>query len=154
MKYTAGRTILYPLSSILVFAVSGCAALGVAAYKLAPAATIKPKYTNLTNQTVGVMVWTDQGIRIEWPKLQLDLATSIDHKLKEQTTDAKGKPKAKTLLGATYPVQPGSIVRYQMDHPEVEAMAIADVAPRLGVSRLIYVEIEDFATRSEQAADL
>jgi hypothetical protein len=28
------------------------------------------------------------------------------------------------------------------------------VAPRLGVSRLIYVEVEDFATRSNMALDL
>jgi hypothetical protein len=133
---------------------AGCAILGVAAYKLKPPETIKPKYTNLVNQTVGVMIWVDRGIRIDWPTLQIDLANGIDHKLKEQTLDAKGKPKAKTLLGVTYPVQPGSIARYQMDHPEVEAMTVAEVAPKLGVSRLIYVEVEDFATRSDMAVDL
>src|SRR5437867_11282410 len=132
MSSFVGRAILYPLSSILVFLLAGCAALGVAAYKLKPAETIKPKYTNLVNQSVGVMIWVERGIRIDWPSLQIDLANGIDHKLKEQTTDAKGKPKAKTLAGVTYPVQPGSIARYQMDHPEVEAMPVAEVAPKLG----------------------
>src|SRR5437763_890065 len=82
--------ILLPSSFILL--PSGCALLGVAAYKLTSAQTVKPKYTNLANQTVGVMVWADRGIRIDWPTLQLDLANSIDKKLKEQTTDEKGKP--------------------------------------------------------------
>jgi hypothetical protein len=133
---------------------SGCVALGVLAYKLKPPETIHPKYTNLVNQSVGVMVWADRGIRIDWPTLQLDLANSVDHKLKEQTVDAKGKPKAKTMLGVTYPYPPASIVRYMQDHPDVEALPIVDVAPRLGVTRLIYVELEDFATRSDQAVEL
>src|SRR5439155_1767585 len=99
-------------------------------------------------------VWADRGIRIDWPTLRLDLANAVQQKLKEQTLDEKGKPKAKTLLGVTYPVQPASIVRYQEDHPEAEAMPITDVAPKLGVGRLIYVELEDFATRADQAVEL
>jgi hypothetical protein len=124
------------------------------AYKLAPPPTIQPKYTNMAGQTIGVMVWADRGIRIDWPTLQIDLANSIDKKLKEQTKDAKGKDKAKSLIGSTYPVQPASILRYQKDYPEVEAMPITEVAPKFGVSRLIYVEVEDFATRSAQAVEL
>jgi hypothetical protein len=148
------RPLALPLSLIVFPLVAGCTVLGVAAYKLKPPETIHPKYTNLVNQTVGVMVWADRGTRIEFPMLRLDLANAIDHKLKEQTLDEKGKPKAKTLLGVTYPVQPASIVRYQEDHPEAEALTITDVAPALGVSRLIYVEMEDFATRSDQAVEL
>src|SRR6185436_19278216 len=78
----------------------------------------------------------------------------IDHKLHEQTLDEKGKPKAKTLVGVTYPYPPASFVRYQQDHPETEAMTITDFAARLGVNRLIYVELEDFVTRAAQAVDL
>ena len=67
----------------------------------------------------------------------------------------KGKGReAKTLVGTSFPVLPASIVRYQKDHPEIEAMPITEVAPRLGVSRLIYVELEDFATRSDQSLAL
>jgi len=105
----------------------GCTILGVAAYKLKPPETIKPKYTNLVNQTVGVMVWADQGVRIEWPTLQLDIANGIDHKIRAQTVDDKGKPKAKSLLGVAYPYPPASFVRYQQDHPETQAMSITDL---------------------------
>src|SRR5256885_8652398 len=142
------RSFHLPFTIFLLPFLAGCAALGVAAYKLEPPETIRPKYANLVNQSVGVMVWADRGIRIDWPTLRLDLANAIQQKLKEQTLDEKGKPKAKTLLGVTYPVQPASIVRYQEDHPEVEAMPITDFAPKLGVGRLIYVELEDFATRA------
>src|SRR5881394_994935 len=71
----------------------GCALLGVAAYKLKPPDTIKPQYMNLVNQRVGVMVWADRGLRIDWPALQLDLGNGIDQKLHAQTLDEKGKPK-------------------------------------------------------------
>src|SRR5437763_1545651 len=114
---------------------SGCTILSVAAYKLKPPETIHPKYTNLVNQTVGVMVWADRGIRIDWPTLQLDVANGVDKKLQETPKDSKGVPKAKTLIGVEFPVQPAAIARYQRDHPEVEAMAITDVAPPAGVSR-------------------
>ena len=140
-------SVLSPQSSVLLLLLlSGCAALGVAAHALPPPMQ-HPKYTGLANQSIGVMVWADRGIQIDWPTLQVDLANAIQKRLVEQ-------PKAKTLLGATYPVQPASIVRYQRDHPEIEAMQIVDVAPKLGVSRLIYVELEDFATRSDMAVEL
>jgi hypothetical protein len=41
-----------------------------------------------------------------------------------------------------------------MDHPELDGLPIADIAPKLGVSRLIYIEIENFNTRSDQSVDL
>lgn len=136
--------------SFVVIALGGCGILGVAAYKLTPPPTIKPKYTGLVNQSIGVMVFADRGVRIDWPGAQLDLANSIQAKLKEQ----QEKNKQKTLAGASFPVLPASIVRYQRDYPEIEAMTITDVAPRLGVQRLIYVELEDFATRADASIQL
>jgi hypothetical protein len=135
--------LLLPWSLILS---SGCAALGVVAYKLTPPPTIHPEYTGLKGQSVGVMVWADPGIRIDWPNLQLDLANAIQNKLKES--------KKKEIEGATFPVLPASIVRYQRDHPQIEAQHVTEVAPKLNVSRLIYLELEDFATRSDMSVDL
>ena len=137
--------------SFLVFLLSflqGCTLLGVAAYKLKPPETVQPKYMGLENRSTGVMVWADRGLRIDWPTIQLDLANTVQKKL---TDFQKGKGReAKTLIGTSFPVMPASIVRYQKDHPEIEAMPITEIAPRLGVKRLIYVELEDFATRSDQ----
>ena len=130
----------------------GCTLLGVAAYKLKPPETVQPKYMGLENQSTGVMVWADRGLRIDWPMIQLDLANTVQKKL---TDFQKGKGReSKTLVGTTFPVLPASIVRYQKDHPEIEAMPVTDIAPRLGVRRLIYVELDDFTTRSDQQVAL
>ena len=148
------RAILYSLLGVIACSAAGCAAIGLAAYKLTPPETIKPQYTNLVNQTVGVMVWADRGIRIDWPTLQLDLANNIQKKLQAIQTDKDEKKNALPLTGTTFPYPAASIVRYQRDHPELEALPVGDVAPRLGVSRLIYVEVQTFATRSDMSVDL
>lgn len=137
---------------VLLLALPGCTILGVAAHKLKPPETVQPQYMGLENQSIGVMVWADRGLRIDWPSIQLDLASTVQKQLQD-FQKAKGR-EAKTLEGTTFPVLPASIVRYQKDHPEIEAMPITDIAPRLGVNRLIYVELEDFATRSDQSVAL
>ncbi len=125
----------------------GCVALGFAAHAMPPA-TVLPTYTGLTGKSVGVMVWADRGVQIDFPTIQVDLANAIQSRLE------KAPPKTKQLKGTTFPVNPASIVRYQEDHPEIEGAPIASVAPRLGVDRLIYVEIETFSTRSDFSVDL
>jgi hypothetical protein len=93
------------------------------------------------------MVWADPGLRMDWgQRLQTDLALSVQNKL--------ATSKADEVKGTTFPDDPRSIVQYQQDYPQVEAMDILKVAPKLGVSRLIYIEIEQFTTRSSQAVDL
>src|SRR5688572_33444626 len=146
MTRTLRRSLFILLPSSFILLLSGCQILGVAAYKLKPPETIQPKYMGLENQSTGVMVWADRGLRIDWPTIQLDLANTVQKKL---TDFQKAKKReSKTLGGTSFPVLPASIVRYQRDFPEIEAMPITDVAPRLQVSRLIYVELEDFSTRS------
>jgi hypothetical protein len=98
---------------------------------------------------VGVMVWADRGVRIDYPGMQLDTASGIQNKL-----ELAQKEQIKDLEGTKFPVKPASIVRYQMDHPEIEALKLTDVAPKLGVNRLIYIEIEDFATRPHPGVEL
>src|SRR5215207_4780332 len=148
MTGTLRRSLFILLPSSFILLLSGCHIIGVAAYKLKPPETVQPKYMGLENQSTGVMVWADRGLRIDWPTIQLDLANSVQKKLIDFQ---KGKGReSKTLGGTSFPVLPASIVRYQKDHPEIEAMPITDIAPRLGAKRLIYVELEDFATRSDQ----
>jgi hypothetical protein len=135
-----------PLLLILcaVPALSGCVALGVVAGKMPPP-TILPKY-NLGGQSVGILVWADRGVTIDWPTLQLDLGNAIERHL--------ATSKDKEMLGATFPVHPASILRWQEDHPESEGSPITMIAPRLTVSRLIYVELDHFSTRSNLSVDL
>ena len=140
MSRPPARAVLCPLFCFLVLSLNGCELIGVAAYKLKPPETIQPKYMGLEHQTVGVMGWADQGLRIEWSPLQVDLANAIQTKLTE--FQKAGKRESKTLVGTSFPVLPNSIIRYQRDHPEIDAMPIEEVAPKLTVNRLIFVELQ------------
>lgn len=127
----------------------GCAVLGVLAHA-APPPTIGAKYKGLSKQTVGVMVWTDRGMAIDWPNLQLNLSQSIQTRL--QNT-ARKNDHPKELEGAQM-VAAESVVRFQHDHPETETEAITDVAPRMNLTRLIYLEVEKFETRPAESVEL
>ena len=106
----------------------------------------KAAYPGLAGQSVGVMVWADQGVLIDWGTVQLDLANAIQNQLQQS--------QAEEVKGVSYPVEPRSIVKYQRDHPAVGTMPVTDIAPNLGVSRLIYVELAQFRTRSEMELEL
>lgn len=155
------RALFILLPSCFILILSGCQILGVAAQALPPP-TIVPQYQGLGGQTVGVMVWADRGMRIEWELIQLELANVIHAKLNAIANppappgkDKKApRTKVKELEGTTFPVIPASIVRFQQDHPEIEGQPITEVAPRLGVTRLIYVELEEFATRPDGGVEL
>ncbi|MGB7159197.1 MAG: hypothetical protein WBD40_14105 [Tepidisphaeraceae bacterium] len=140
---------LLPSSFILIL--SGCQLLGVVSQALPPP-TVVPQYQGLAGKSLGVMVWADRGTRIEYEWIQLDLANSIQTKLQQTAADKKAK--VKELKGTTFPVLPRSIIRFQQDNSEIEGQVITEVAPRLGLQRLIYVEIEDFATRPDGAVEL
>lgn len=133
--------------SLLLLPLSSCQLIGVVSHAI-PRYT-EPKYTGFAGQSIGIMVWSDTGVKIDWPSLSLDTANSLNLKLQEAQTG-----KQELLKDSTFPVLPASIVRYQMDHPEIEISDIAQVAPKLGVTRLIYIEVEDFATRASDSVDL
>jgi hypothetical protein len=143
----AGFTVallLCVLHSAFCVSLPGCALIGVAANAV-PQYT-KAKYTGLQNQSIGVMVWADRGVLIDWETIQIDLANSIQAKLEAS--------KADDLKGAKFAWRPASVVRYQRDHPGIEALPITDIAAQLPFTRLIYIEVESFRTRSETALEL
>ena len=145
------RTILLSFACLLLPSLlAGCQLLGVVSQAMPM--TVDAQYKKLAGERVGVMVWADRGMRIEWEFIQLDLANSIHAKLQQTATNKKAK--VRELEGTKFPVIPASIIRFQQDHPEIDGQPITEVAPRLGVSRLIYVEIEEFATRPDGSVEL
>lgn len=141
-------SILYPLSSILILLLStGCEFPGAIAGKLLPGETIHPKYVGLAGQSIGVMVWTDRGVQTDYPTLSLDLANSIQRKLMAEI-------KKDELKKSTFPLQPASIARYQLDHPMYDMKNVTEIAPKFGITRLIYLEVEDFGTRAPASVEL
>jgi hypothetical protein len=127
---------------------SGCAVLGVAAHAM-PQPKVPARYSDLRGHSVAVLVWAPRGLETDYPALRLDLVTAIQSGLK-----AVQQARRNELKDASFPHAAASLVRFQEDHPELEHSPIADVAPRLGVERLIYIEVENFQTRSDQAVEL
>lgn len=131
------------LALIGLLSISGCQLIGAIAAK-APPPPVIAEY-RLAGQSVSVMVWADQGIEIDWPNIARDLAGGITENLK-QAVAAKNE----AVLDCTFPVAVESVVRWQKDNPGYDAMPVTSVAPRLGTSRVIYVEINKFSTRTSQ----
>ena len=136
--------LLLPLAALP----AGCSVLGLAANAM-PEAPIPARYDGLANQSVAVLVWVPRGLEVDYPALRLDLVTGIQSRLQRAQKAGKGE-----LKNASFPHAPASLVRFQEDHPELERSPIVSVAPRLKVDRVIYVEVENFQTRSEQAVEL
>ena len=105
-------------------------------------------YEGLNGHTSAVMVWADFHTRAQYDKIQLDLGKAVTQKLDEQLQPKKESKKA---LAITF-TNPASVVRYQREHPDINSMPIAEVAPRLQVQRVIYVELEEFSAYSPEAA--
>lgn len=133
---------------LLVPPLAGCQLVGIAASAVPRYESAN--YDGLRGQTVGVMVDVDEAVTIDWPELRLDVAAGIQDKLQQAQ-----KGKSKELADAQFPYPPASVVRFQREHPETQGQPVVSIAPRLGgISRLIYLEMEDFQTHPSSSFDL
>lgn len=127
----------------------GCGAIAGNLAKAMPAREVPASYKRFKGQSVAVMVWADAPIRTDWPRLQFDVTSAVLDKFKQAVA-----AKVPDYEGTRFPIHAPAMVRYQEDHPEIEAQSIAEVAIKLGVGRLVYIEINGFQTRSNLSADL
>lgn len=145
LRRTAGLCCL----PLLLFIFSGCTLLGVIAGKVAQEPMLPASYSGLAGQSVAIMVWASDGTLIDFPDVRLDLAGGLQAKLQ-----LGEKPSEKTLGAIKFPVAPAAVVRFQDNHPENDTKSLAEVAPKLNVSRVIYIEVENLQTRSNAAVEL
>lgn len=134
------------LFGLLLSAIAGCGLIQ------SPPSGEDPKpektYKGLAGQTCAVMVYADWQTRVNYSQIQGDLAKAVQQRLQKQLNgDSENKDK-KPAGPQTQFLNPLSVVRYQREHPETEAMPIAEVAPKLGVGRLVYVELNSFSSQS------
>jgi hypothetical protein len=110
-----------------------------------PAPKVRPHYTGLKGQSVGVTVWASRATRIDFPELQLEVARGVQKKLQDAQKDA-----AEELKGTTFPPNknPDTLWKWQQDNPALMLEPITEIAPRLGLGRLIYIEVDDYSLRS------
>ena len=139
------RTFLMALLLGGLLATGGCLIARAAAVMAGPP-DILPAYTGLKGEGVGVMVWVDRAIATDYQNLQRDAASVVQKQLEEKAKISKDLEKT------TFPVKPERILWYQQNYPRVAELPITEVAPKLanrtGMTRLIYLEIIDFGTRS------
>ncbi len=133
------------LTSALIFQ-SGCTTIGAVGGLVAQAVPreVDAAYKGLAGQTVIVMVWLDRGLKLDFPDLQLDIASSLQNKL----IDQQQTEKPDELKGTEFPVMASTVIHYQDDHPEIDNEPITEVAGKFDGTRLIYLEIKDFATHA------
>jgi hypothetical protein len=136
------------LLMLLTVLPAGCPMLGVAASAL-PEPDIAARYSGLSGHTVAVMVWADRGVQGDYPSVCLDVGSGLQSKLQEAQ-----RGKKKELNGVHFPFSPATVVRFQEDHPEIHDQPVTEVAPRLKVDRLIYIEIDSLQTRADENVDL
>lgn len=123
---------------------SGCAIFGFLASR-APLPDTDAAYKGMTGETVAILVDADEAQRLDFPNIEADIANAVQSHL----ILSKSKPLASTRF-----VDPYSVVQFQRNHPELKGMPVTDVAPRLGATRVLYVELREFSTRSDVAVDL
>lgn len=153
MALTSERSLhRYALALILLLAplplLCGCNVVGFFGNIANGQDTVDADYKNMAGQNCGVMVWADQGVVNDFPAVQIDTANGLADKLKEAQKGGQQELKDTTWAPAE------AIAQYQKTHPGLEADAIEDIAPHLNVSRLIYVEIDDFQTHPHGTPEL
>ena len=131
---------------------SGCVALGAAASKLPPP-TVPAAYDGLAGQTAAVWVWVDPAADLDYPTLSLEVATAVQKRI-ETARDLGSRRQRKQVEGTSFPYPPSSIVRYQKQDPALNALPIRELAPRIGVERVLYVEVADFTTNGGAVSGL
>ena len=149
--FLTGRASVFLLfTTASIASLSGCTALGVAASKLATV-KVPPEYRGLAGHSVGVMVVTDRGLQNDFPRLQIDAGRGIEAKLQNAAPHA-----GEELKGVQFPADksPEAIYAFEQNYPELMYEPIATTAPKLGLGRLIYVEVESFQTHPESVPEL
>ncbi len=108
------------------------------------------QYKGLAGQSIGVMVYADKGTLYDFPTLRTDLANAVQNKLVQGI-----RSKEKLLDGVSFPYPPAKFVKYQDNYPEIQASPPVAYAPNFtGLTRLIYLDVESFSTRSDEAPEL
>jgi hypothetical protein len=132
----------------LLLALAGCDLMGVAANSVSGQQDIKAAYGGLKGQKVGIMVWADEAIMADHPRVETDIAAGLQDKL-TQAADA-GTGEVKDIQWTP----PHEVERFQEAHPELQAEPPQQLAPHLPVTRLIYIELVSLSLHPNDSVDL
>ena len=142
MRLTNMRPALLTLALLAAAAPpGGCAAIGVVADR-AIRTEVAARYDGLAGQEAIVMVYADTGTEVDFPTLKLNLGYALQSNLA-----AAAEAGRDGIEGASFPYRPESVLRWQEEHPDHAWQPLTETAADLPVARLVYVEVEQLATR-------
>jgi hypothetical protein len=142
------RLFLLLLAPLALFLCAGCDLVGVTAEAVTGETDISPAYTALAGQKVAILVWADEGVSLDHPTINADIARSLLGKF-QNGSDAK----LKELKNTTF-VDIAQVLRFQEAHPETQVDPPEQIAQQLPGSRLIYIELDSLALHPGQSIDL
>jgi hypothetical protein len=93
---------------------------------------VKAKYAGLEGKTFAVVIAADRGVQADQPDIVPLMTREVTRRLIENVGAA-----------GVYPAD--EVLRFQYQRPGWVAMSPADLAGALGVERLVFVELQDFA---------
>jgi len=133
------RRLILPCGLLVAAAASaGCSSEGMKymAYLLfgSQDQEVKAEFDGLSGKTVAVVVYTDQRTQYEYPDLNLTLSSAICGRLKDNVKKIKLIPAAR-------------VVHYQDQNIYWPEMDKTELGKALGADYVLYVPLEEFATR-------
>lgn len=102
---------------------------------------VKAEFKGLEGKSLAVVVYTDQRTRYEYADLNLTLSAAIGSRIEKNVKNVKV-------------VSPARIVRYQDENAYWDEMDKTELGKALGADFVLFVPIEEFATRLPDSAYL
>ena len=133
-------------AALLAGFVGGCNVLGLVGASLPPP-TIPAAYTDLAEKTAGVTVWAPTQVRADFSQVNLDLGQAVQARL-EQARDKGTRGQKNQLEGLEFTFPAASYVRMIVKNPAMVDRPIVEIAPDIGVQRVIVIELDEFTNRS------
>lgn len=93
---------------------------------------VKPKYEGLEGKTFAVVIAADRGVQADQPDIVPLMSREVTRRLSDN-------------CGASGVVPADDVLKFQYQRPGWVAMSPGDLAKELGVERLVFVELQDFA---------
>jgi hypothetical protein len=139
------------VAALLLPVSGGCNVLGYALSTVGGPGDVAARYTGLANQRVGVMTWAERSVKYYYSYMGSDVQSDISTAVTERLRSAANPKGGAEELGNVSLVEAKLIYKWQRNHPEMDNRLATEVAPELAaalpMTRLIHVELQEFATR-------
>lgn len=120
---------------------TGCNLIGFAAlvHNEATPKSVDAKYKGLNGQRFALIVYADRAIMADFPGVTDQLTTTINETLSAELPRTAGEQKTETSY-----VPPLTLLSWLANHPRWRTMLPEDLGKKLGVDRLVLIELYNF----------